>query len=407
MCAGSQEVPARMNAGILLVAAQRDLRRALFDALDRAGYSRIHSARDISHAAILLDGDGAQACSDCEQLRHLPGASGASLILVLAEEASCGPAELPAGITDWLCAAQISTELVARWQRAPAGAATAQSASAGGASLVQEDCRCAFDEGDGEWLIVDSQTSHLLEVSPSVIRHSRLPASRWDGLTLSEVIQFDGNVPAGIYAAPDRRWHPARRLSSQGYDSGQVNVRHVRHGGREALALQFCSDRADLRAEAALSLLSRFFASSSGVDAHAAAGRLLFDELALDYLAVWSVRRDAADAPTQILQLSSTEHPQWPPPYLQGSLQLVLGGKSMRYQSDAGKLASMDPLLRQLDLAGFVGLPLFDERHAVLGAMLAGSRRGFVEMAVVEPVLRCAAARFARVLELEHTGKTR
>src|SRR5574337_684318 len=376
MVAGSHEVPARMNAGILLVAAQRDLRRALFDALDRAGYSRIHSARDISHAAILLeggvsqqplqllvlvvDGDGAQACSDCEQLRHLPGASGASLILVLAEEASCGPAELPAGIKDWLCAAQISTELVARWQRAPAGAATAQSASAGGASLVQEDCRCAFDEGDGEWLIVDSQTSHLLEVSPSVIRHSRLPASRWDGLTLSEVIQFDGNVPAGIYAAPDRRWHPARRLSSQGYDSGQVNVRHVRHGGREALALQFCSDRADLRAEAALSLLSRFFASSSGVDAHAAAGRLLFDEL-------------------------------------------VLGGKSMRYQSDAGKLASMDPLLRQLDLAGFVGLPLFDERHAVLGAMLAGSRRGFVEMAVVEPVLRCAAARFARVLELEHT----
>ncbi len=407
-----------MNGGILLVAAQRDLRRGLFDTLDRAGYSKIHSARDISHAAILLEGsaaqqplqlmvlvlegDQAQAYSSCEQMRRLPGASEASLIVVLAEEASFSPSELPAGITDWLCAAQIDTELVPRWQRAPTGAVKALVIPVGD-GLVQKDCRCAFDEGDGEWLMVDIQTQRMVEVSPSVMRHSCLPASQWAGLALAEAIQFDGEMPAGIYSEADRRWHPARRKSAQGYDSGQVNVRRVGHGGQTALALQFRADRADLRAEAALSLLSRFFASSIGVDALAAASHLLFNELALDYLAVWSTRRDAADAPTQILQLCRSEHAQWPQAHLQSSLQLVLGGKSMRYRTDAGKLASMDPLLQQLDLAGFVGLPLFDERHAVLGAMLAGSRRGFVEMAVVEPVLRCAAARFSRVLELQDT----
>ena len=408
-----------MNSGILVVAAQRDLRRALFDALDRAGYSQIHSARDLSHAAILLegsagrqplqllvlvlDGDEAQARSHCEQVRRLPGASTAPLIVVLTDEASCSPADLPSGITDWLCARQIGTELVSRWRRAPTDTAMSPPKPAEASGSVSVDWRCAFEEGDAEWLMVDVGNDSLIEVSPSVVRHSRLPASQWEGLALATAIQFDGDVSARVLAEADRRWYPARRKAARQYDAGQVNARRVRHGDREALALQFRSDRADLGAEAALSLLSRIFASGSGIDTQAATGRLLFDELALDYLAVWSVRRDAADAPTQILQLCRGEFSEWPPAQMQGSLQMVLGGKAMRYRTDAAKLASMDPLLQQLDLAGFIGLPLFDERHTVLGAMLAGNRRGFAEMAVVEPVLRCAATRFARVLELERT----
>lgn len=408
-----------MNSGILVVAAQRDLRRALFDALDRAGYSQIHSARDLSHAAILLeggagrqplqllvlvlDGDEAQARSHCEQVRRLPGASAAPLILVLADEASCSPTELPPGITDWLCAGQIGTELVARWRRAPTDTAIRSPKPATASAFVQGDWRCAFEEGDAEWLIVDAETSCLIEVSPSVVKHSRLPAGHWEGLPLATAIQLDGDASGGMLAEADRRWYPARRKAVQQYDSGQVNVRRARHGDREALALQFRSDRADLGAEAALALLSRIFASGSGIDTQAATARLLFDELALDYLAVWSARRDAADAPTQILQLCRGEFSEWPPAQMQGSLQMVLGGKSMRHRTDAAKLASMDPLLQQLDLAGFIGLPLFDERHTVLGAVLAGNHRGFAEMAVVESVLRCAAARFARTLELERT----
>jgi hypothetical protein len=52
-----------MNSGILVVAAQRELRRSLFDALDQAGYPQIHSARDVSHAAILLE--GVHRCRRC------------------------------------------------------------------------------------------------------------------------------------------------------------------------------------------------------------------------------------------------------------------------------------------------------------------------------------------------------
>lgn len=408
-----------MNSGILVVAAQRELRRNLFDALDQAGYPQILSARDVSHAAILLegrpalpplqllvlvlDGDEQQARQNCDQLRRLPGGADTPLIAVLADDALLSPADLPPGITDWLSAAQIASELVPRWRRSQLAGGPRKMAAAPD-NAMHEDYRYVFDEGDSEWLIVDAQTRRVIDVSPTVARHSRMHASQWEGLALGEVLRFEGIAIEQVLAEANRSWYPCQRKSAQGVDTGQSSVRPIRHGGRDALALMFRSDRADLRAEAALSLLSRIFASASGVDAQGAAGRLLFDELGLDYLAVWSARQDGADAPTQMLQLWNGDDLTWPPAQLQSSLQLVLSGKPILYRSDAKRLAPIDPLLQQLELAGFAGLPLYDERHTVLGAMLTGTRRGFGEMGIIEPVLRCAAARFSQMLEL---GRTR
>ncbi|HEV7121940.1 MAG TPA: bifunctional diguanylate cyclase/phosphodiesterase [Rhodanobacter sp.] len=312
---------ARQDPGVLLVGSRRELRRGLFDALDRAGCSAIHSARDPAHAAILLegnagqqplqlvvlvvDGDDAAAHDSCEQLRLLPGAATAPLIVVLTEDAACVPTKLPAGVTDWLRPAQIGTELAARWRHAVADTAS---------------------------------------------------------------VQAEPAQPAPLAAS----------------------------------VLPFRRDPVELPPRAALSLLSRFFALGHGADGRAAA-RLLFDELALDYLAVWSARGEATDAPAEMLQLRRDEQVSWPPAHLQDLLQRVLGGTSIRGSTDTDTLAPMDPLLQQLALSGLIGLPLLDERQAVLGAMLGGSRRGFAEMAVVEPVLQCAAVHFARMLELERT----
>ncbi|MDW2981520.1 MAG: bifunctional diguanylate cyclase/phosphodiesterase [Rhodanobacter sp.] len=410
-----------MNSGILVVAARRELRRSLFDALDQAGYPQIYSARDVSHAAILLEGraslpplqlivtvlagDEQQARIGCEQLRRLPGSADTPLIVVLDEEATLNPVDLPAGIADWLSVAQIGSELVPRWRRwQAAGGQRSRPVAATPDSGASDDYRYVFEEGDSEWLIADAQSGRLLEVSPTVARHSRMHASQWEGMPLAEVLRFEGIAIDQVLAEANRGWYPCQRKSTVGVDTGQASVRRIRHAGREALALMFRSDRADLRAEAALSLLSRIFASTSGVDAQTASGRLLFDELGLDYLAVWSARQDGADAPVQLLQLWNGDDPSWPPAQLQSSLQLVLGGKPILYRTDARKLAGVDPLLQQLDLAGFAGLPLYDERHTVLGAMLAGSRHGFGKIGIIEPVLRCAAARFAQMLEL---GRTR
>ena len=408
-----------MNSGILVVAAERELRRQLFDVLDRAGHPSIYSARDATHAAILLEGrnalqliivvlsgDEPQALVICEQLRDLSGGAETPLIAVLTEEASFDPTDLPMGVSDWLHAAQINSELAARWRRLQTIVSTqAKTAPAIATANNEEqgDYRYLFDEGDGEWLIVDPHSQCLLEVSPTVATHSHVHASQWQGLPLSEVLQFEGVTIEQVLLDADRRWYPCQRKSAQGVDTGQANVRSIRHAGRAALALMFCSDRADLRAEAALSLLSRMFVSTSGVDTQIAAARLLFDELGLDYLTVWSARHTGLDVPNQLLQLWSGDDLEWPAAQLQTSLQSVLGGKPFVYRTDAARLAPTDPLLQQLDLVSFAGLPLYDERHTVLGAMLAGSRKGFGEMSIIEPVLRCAAARFAQMLELNRT----
>jgi DNA-binding response OmpR family regulator len=118
------------QVGILLVASQRELRRELFDALDREGHPTIHSARDVTHAAILLegrdplalivvvfDGDGRAGTAICEQLRLLPSCTQAPIIAVLLDEATIRPSQLPSLVSGWLYASQIGSELMARWQQ--------------------------------------------------------------------------------------------------------------------------------------------------------------------------------------------------------------------------------------------------------------------------------------------------
>lgn len=399
-----------MTAGILVVAGQRELRRLVFDTLDEAGHAQVYSARDATHAAILLegrpplqlmvvvmDGDDVHGRACCEQLRQLPAGLDVPLIVVAADDVSLHPEQWPAGTIDWLHVSRIATELVPRWRRA---LAQASPPALPPVAHESDNDHYAFQEDDSEWLITDLSGSCLREVSPAVARHSRVPASRWIGQPLASVLTFEGVAIEQVLAEADRRWYPCQRRSAEGSDTGQASARLIRHAGADALALMFRSDRADLRAEAALSLLSRMFASASGVDAQAAAARLLFDELGLDYLAVWTSPAGNAGPPLQQLQLWSGPEPSWPPPASQVSLNQVLAGKSLLYRQDARIQGANDPLLQVLDLADFAGMPLYDERHTVLGAMLAGSRRGFGATGIIEPVLHCAAARFAQMQEL-------
>jgi diguanylate cyclase (GGDEF)-like protein len=403
-----------MMAGVLIVAEQRELRRRVFDALDQAGYAQIYSARDITHAAILLEGrpplqlmvvvikgDGGQGRASCEQLRQLPATLDVPLMVITTDEAPLHPDHWPAGTVDWLHASRVAAELLPRWRRASALAGAPLPALPQMPMSEPAGDPYAFQEDDSEWLIAElSATCPLLEVSSAVIRHSRLPADHWKGRALSQVLSFEGVSIEQVITEANRRWYPCQRRSAEGSDTGQANARLVSHDGRDAVALIFRSDRADLRAEAALSLLSRMFASTNGVDAQTAAARLLFDELGLDYLAVWSLPSGSAGIPVQQLQLWNGPEPSWPPPAAQPSLTQVLAGGTVTYRHDGRSQVADDPLLQVLGLTDFAGMPLYDERHTVLGAMLAGSRRGFGAAGIVEPVLHCAAARFAQMLEL-------
>jgi len=402
------------GTGVLVVAPQRDLRRALFDALDHEGHPLIHSARDPAHAAILLEGrapltlmvvalegDGRAALASCEQLRRIPACADAPLIIVLADGAAIRPAQLPAGVGDWLHACQIASELGPRWQRlrrtALAGPGRAPAPAGDG------DYRFVFEEDDSEWVIVDPSTERVLEASPAWGRHSGLGDGAVLDRSLSELFVFESVGAEQLLRESNRQWHPCGRRSAQGADSGEVSARRVRHAGREVVALAFRSDRAGVRPGVALTLLARLFASGGNDGDMSVAVQLLVDDMGLDYLAVWSGRPEESGAPLQLAQRWRGGERSWPSAQLQSSLRLVLGGKTLVHAADAQRLATADPLVADLGLCGFVGLPLLDERRNVLGALLAGSRQPFAEPEIVEPVLRCAAAHFAHALELRRT----
>ncbi|WP_243041085.1 putative bifunctional diguanylate cyclase/phosphodiesterase [Dyella sedimenti] len=401
------------ETGILVVAAQRELRRALFDTFDRDGHFHVHSARDATHAGILLegrpalalvvivfDGDGREAMAGLEVLRSLPACAAAPLIAVLDDEAAFKPGALPAGIADWLYGSQIEHELLARWQRLRR---SGRASHADNAAAGESDYRFAFEEMDNEWIIVDPVRGRILDYSPALARHSGLGDHQLRGRPLQEVLAFAETSVEQVLAEGSRRWHPSRRRSVRGVDSGEASARAVRHGGRDAVALVFRSDRAGARAEVALALLAKMFTSGGGDEGIATAARLLYEEMGLDYVAVWSARSDEGGAPVQLVQYWRGEEQLWPGPHLQSSLRLVLSGQAMLHQSDAARLAAMDPLLQQLGLAGFAGWPLQDERRTVLGALLIGTRQPLPALSIVQPVLRCAASRFAHALELRHT----
>lgn len=233
-----------MHAGIMVVAAQREIRRAVFDALDHEGHLAVHSARDTTHAGILLegrsplslvvmvlDGDARDALASVEQLRRLPACADAPLIAVLSADASLKPVQLPAGVSDWLYASQIQSELIARWHRLQRMSPPTREASVATATKEAGDYRFAFDEMESEWLIVDAARGRILEWSPALVRRSGLPGDRLLGQPVTELLSFQQTPIEQVMTDGSRHWHACRRRSLQGFDSGEASVRQVRHGG--------------------------------------------------------------------------------------------------------------------------------------------------------------------------------
>ncbi len=403
-----------MAAGILLVAAARKLRRRLFDALDRAGCAPIYCARDAAHAEALLreepglalmvvavGTDGAASRTLCAQLRRMPAASAASLLLVVDHDEAVTAASLPPGTSGWMHASRVEAELITRWRDACQVPPVDGMASVARLPALPAEEMPALETAD-EWMLVDSQSLRVLEISPAVIAHSGLSSAAWSGLPLTDVLQFD--QPVSIEAAVAAgSWHACRRHSVRGNDRGRARLQSMLHGSGESLLVSFRSDQPAVGAAGALALLSRLVASTDGVDTHEAAAHLLAEALALDYLALWSAREDDGEGPVQLVQHWNGKEIAWVPAPLQTCVQRVLGGNTLLYPDGSPQLALADPMLQQLSLTGLIGLPLLDERHGVIGALLVGRHQPFVGMDVLEPLLRCAAARFAHGLELRST----
>jgi diguanylate cyclase (GGDEF)-like protein len=359
---------------------------------------------------VAFDGDGRSSLTLCEQLRLLPPCTDAPILAVLVDDATIKPTQLPAVVSGWLYASQVGAELISRWHQLqgdkPEAAEEKPASKAVVASPARPsggDYRFVFEDGDGDWLIIDPLAQRVVEASPAYMRHSGLANSVLTSLGLSEVLSFESVSMDKAFADADRRWLAAQRKSIRGHDTGEASARRVQQNGRELIALQFRSDLAGVRPAVALTLLARLFSGSHDDAGIKDTAQLLLDDMGMDYLAVWSARPEESSVPVQVVQRWRGDEQVWPGPQLQSSLRLVLGGRTLMHPHDARRLADVDPLIGQLGLRGFVGLPLLDERRNVLGALLAGSRNPFAEPEILEPVLHCSAAHFAHMLELRRT----
>src|SRR6185437_5807321 len=203
--AARRPLGARMNTharGILVVAARREDRRALFDALDGQGYGPILSARDIPHARNLLAESPSPrlAVLDFCTMPAESAAFGAELqgvpvigLLGAAREhdgerISWNFRHRPPGVVEWLRTPVDAMEARARTESVLHGEPLQK-----GVDQVADtdDYRCIFESSPDGLLFSDAQSGAVLEVNAAFEAASGFGAAQVVGTTLEELFALD------------------------------------------------------------------------------------------------------------------------------------------------------------------------------------------------------------------------
>ncbi len=394
--------------GVLIVAAQRERRRRLFDALDGHGGFAILSARDtaqadallceeppIALAVVLFEGDAGDARACCELLRSITGYARVPILAVLGDDEGRGLADLPGFVADWMHVANVPRELVPRALKTIGAPVLAWATGSAG------DYRFAFDRASGDWCLARADTMRVVDAGASFL--DRWGGSEVDliGRPLQDIFRLR-DVPTGTL--PTSEWQATActcRHADGSLEAGELDVRRIVHGGERMLAIAFRGDRRYATASRALSLLASIQACPSDDEGMAETAAMVADALELDFVEVWAALPEEESSPQLLTRVWHGDTVlAWPEAGAQPLLKLALGGEAAVDLADAARLAPVDPLIDLLGLHAFAGLPLVDERQVVLGALLAGKRGLPTESRVLEPALRAAASRFAAALEL-------
>ena len=386
--------------GVLIFTPRRDVRRAVFDALDIDGDFVLLSARDAAQLeALLADAPplrvavfGADGSADMTQglriLRASPAYASIPVVYVVGDL----PGVAPEGASAWLRESAIPTELAQRVRSAMLAPAPVASAAP-----ARPDWRFAFDAG-AAWVVASTPDGCIVESGAGM---ERLCAGDGpvQGRLLSETFILAGGA---AWPVPDGDGLVCTLRRCDGADiPGEVDVRHIVDRGAHRIAVAFRDLRAMDTAERALSLLAVLEACPSDDEGMGEAAAMLADALELDVVAVWSALPESDVGPEVLARIwNGPGSVEWPDAADLPLLKVCLGGESLSRLGDGEDAPMTDPLIEALGLRSYVLLPLLDERRSVLGALLAGRRRVTNDARVLGPALRAATARFAAALEL-------
>ncbi|URL59901.1 bifunctional diguanylate cyclase/phosphodiesterase [Luteibacter flocculans] len=386
--------------GVLIFTPRRDVRRAVFDALDLDGGFVLLSARDSAQLETLLadapplhvvvvgaDGNP-EVTRGLRILRGFPAYASLPLVHIVDD----APGVAPEGAIDWLRESAIPTELAQR-VRAALDAPAPPSVS----GPAQPDWRFAFDAG-AAWVVASTPDGCIVESGAAM---ERLCAGEGpvQGRLLQELIVL---ADGATWPVPDGDGLACMlRRRDGGEIVGEADVRHVVDRGQHRIAVAFRDLRSADSAQRALALLASLEGCQSDDEGIGEAAAMIADVLDLDVVAVWSALPESELGPEVVARIwNAPGQVEWPDASDLPLLKICLGGESLLSLDATSDLPMGDPLIEALGLRSYVLLPLLDERRNVLGALLAGRRRHGSDARMLGLALRAATARFASALEL-------
>ncbi|MDN5924912.1 MAG: EAL domain-containing protein, partial [Xanthomonadales bacterium] len=266
--------------------------------------------------------------------------------------------------------------------------------------------RFAFDASLDELVVSDPHSGRILEVNAAFEKRSGLRAAQVLGQALGDM-DMTHNIEQHKALAKQLLQDGSMRVRflKQRVDGSNYPVEMVaRLTVRDGRMVQFSIIREIgplLDVQQALSMLAALHASPGGDEGMRHAAQVLGERMGLDFVALVAKADDDLHAPQVLAQYQRLPFAQGAPDIsTQPTLKLVLDGEVLVRLGDAQELAHVDDFVRESEFASVVGLPLLDERHNVLGAMLVGSSKSMKSRKGILDALRVSAARFAFELEL-------
>lgn len=378
------------NAGVLIVASNRDDRRVLFDSFDGADFEAIYTARDVAQAHALLAQEPELALIFVEFLDPYAEAEGLCRLLAghprwrLVPRVGVLPAgALPPGAPGGPNAP------VASWVRSPINAAEVMRQAR---ELIEPPPPSPTQLADGGWmeqldvpaLIVDVAADRVLGVNQ---RACKLLRGDVEQLTSASAHALMGNLPP---VRDEGLGLGDGRIEANG-DPRLVGLATVGFGGAGGRLVLLT---ASSQAESPLEMLAAM--ARTGIDTQGVQPVLkrLIADYSLDFFYV-CVERGGTEAEPQVMAAF--------PRTAQGSLHAVwqtelyrrvLAGSEFNAAEDAAARLS-EPFFKQLRLNSVQAVPLFGEGQRALGALIAGGRKAQSRAPELLGVLRLVGSHLA------------
>jgi diguanylate cyclase (GGDEF)-like protein/PAS domain S-box-containing protein len=412
-------VPATEARGAaLIVAADREDRRVLFDALDAQAFEEIYSAKDISQArsflapdldidVVLLEFDEQPdaALAFCEELRKQSRRDLPVIGILGSRGGSWRDGRLPAGLVEWIARPVKADDAQARIKVALA-AHSAGNVRSPHAASAGDRYQFAFDGSLDELAIVDPASGRVIEINGMFVQRSGYPRAQ---ILAGRIDGFD------LVLTPDRREEIERKLERDGAvhvrarkpraDGGTYPVDlHVRLAVQEGRVVHFYLFREieelSRHQEALVALLR--MAQAGAHDPAEATLRCLVDWLVLDYAAFVEAPAEHSTEPHALAVFNRREGGEGPDPLREVNLRHVLDGNEILQASGAWRAPGADASVREHRYECVIGLPLYGERQTCLGALLIARLEPLVVDAAVIAGVRVIARFLASELDLRH-----